>query len=915
MAVRYNEPAWRSDVISEINRLVRNAHCPIQRAGGEYSVTGGATALFPDILLFRDPGAAVILQGWELKFPDTNIDDPELLRKAQEKATRLGLDSFLVWNVAVAKLYRLRKDGARTLMSEWHGLRDIRRRADVKPAESRWKALLVEIIDDLNDRFARHSLRGRPFVAAYESTGLVALVERNRDDVARQLRRAQARSARLRHDMALWWRAVSGEFERTDTCEIVLARTVLINWLSKFLFAHLLSPKFEAAGQVTDIQRGVSPREALRVFDKISRACDFWSVFEPALGQSAMPARTWAELLEFNRLLADLRLGAISQEQLRALLECTVSAARRELRGQFTTPPALAQLLVRLAFDDVNGIFGDPCCGTGTIPRAALDLKREFSLSDAKACRSVWASDWCAEPLQLAAIAMAPPHHMGHVLQVFQKDAFELAPKQTVQLTHPNDGRLVERKLPRFHAIATNLPFVAQNGRRLYSQQIAAINDWLADCLDQEGALPGRSDVAAYFPFCLWRLLRSHARLVIVLTNAWLGTCWGEVFRQTLLRFFKLEAVVASACGRWFRNTDIITNLLVLQKRASVGVPAPEERTSFVLTRRPIGEWATATASAELAAAIRTGQSVAELAEIRLVDAASLDRAARLGLAGSAQFVDWQWALDLPLVRVASLFTVLRGARRGWDALFYPEGEHGIEHQYLTPVLKSIRHVRGYVADPDAFAFTCSESRESLRRLGHTGALAWIARFESAANRNGQPLPEVLARPGLRWYELRPDETADIVVAIDFGDRLFIPRLRARSFINQRVAGLRTTTSRSDLELCHALLNSAVSLFWLEGMGFGRGLGALDLNKDKLEQHMMMLNPAHVDARGRRVIRRAWRPLVRRDALPLPDELARPDRCAFDRAMLNCFGMRSTQDRVYDALTQLHLIRQGASER
>ena len=101
--LKYNERSWAIDVISFINSICSNEH-NIKRAGGEFSIRGGQT-LFPDVILFGDKGNGNILQGWELKMPDTPINDQDLIENAIEKAQRLGLTSFLVWNAVEVKLY------------------------------------------------------------------------------------------------------------------------------------------------------------------------------------------------------------------------------------------------------------------------------------------------------------------------------------------------------------------------------------------------------------------------------------------------------------------------------------------------------------------------------------------------------------------------------------------------------------------------------------------------------------------------------------------------------------------------------------------------------------------------------------------------------------------------------------------
>lgn len=63
---------------------------------------------------------------------------------------------------------------------------------------------------------------------------------------------------------------------------------------------------------------------------------------------------------------------------------------------------------------------------------------------------------------------------------------------------------------------------------------------------------------------------------------------------------------------------------------------------------------------------------------------------------------------------------------------------------------------------------------------------------------------------------------ADLVASINYGDRLFIAKLKERSFVNQRLARFTKKTEIVDVDLCHALLNSALGMFFIEALGFGR---------------------------------------------------------------------------------------------
>src|SRR5690606_31238197 len=168
---------------------------------------------------------------------------------------------------------------------------------------------------------------------------------------------------------------------------------------------------------------------ALEIFRTLSENCNFWTIFSDSLGLSIIPNQPWSQLKQFNSLLSDLRVGSIDQIQLSDVLEATVEVAIRKLRGQYPTPIELARLLVHLCMRDiVNDRILDPCCGSGTIVRAALEQKLKAEVSAEDISNTIYASDQDPQAIQIATFAMAKPGMMHMPMRIFQQDAFTLDP-------------------------------------------------------------------------------------------------------------------------------------------------------------------------------------------------------------------------------------------------------------------------------------------------------------------------------------------------------------------------------------------------------------------------------------------------------------------------------------------------------
>ena len=202
----YNERSWAINLIGHLKQLAARDNRSIRDAGGEQTVKAEGGSLFPDVLLFGDRATARILQGWELKMPDTDIDDADFRENAETKARALGLDSFLLWNVSHAQLYTRDQDADEFKRAQrWDDLADIKSRASVAGKRDRWEALAEKIFGYLNDLFDRGSLEGRQFIEAYRSGGVTALIMENAGLVAQALTNAARRDSRLRTEMTLWW--------------------------------------------------------------------------------------------------------------------------------------------------------------------------------------------------------------------------------------------------------------------------------------------------------------------------------------------------------------------------------------------------------------------------------------------------------------------------------------------------------------------------------------------------------------------------------------------------------------------------------------------------------------------------------------------------------------------------------------
>ncbi len=899
--LKYNERSWAIDLISSINQQAPDLRGPVCRAGGEHTLSGGGERLFPDVLLFGANSS--VAMGWELKMPDTPITDEDLIRNAEKKTELLQTDSFLLWNVNTAVLY-LRESSGFSPAQIWNLEGEPATRETTEENRTRWEKLLANILGDIN-RYLSSSRIAPPSLSLSIAEGLFPkLIAQHADALAKTLETQARENGTFRAEANLYWTEIKAEHPRQDRWAL-LAKTTLVAWCNRILFAHLLKkPLSGILPHLDRIQDAIAPAEAVAIFEDISSQFNFWNVFQPQLGDELIDKGTWHALLQIHAMFSEVDFVELEQNHLQELLECTLDYSRRKTSGQFATPRPLARLIASLALNNLGMTAHDPCCGTGSIARAVYDLKVESGIPPKEAIGQVFASDKVAYPLQMATIALAELGHIGEIARVFKLGCEELIAGSDIDFKDPNTGVSVQIRYNGADCFISNFPFVRQEDIDILNPSLREkVNGIISKYLGNDQTLSGKSDLYAYLPFLLWDKLSENGRLAFISSNAWMAVGWGKCFRTLLSQFYRIETVLISGAERWFNNVDVVTSLTVLSKRNHPALPEADETTRFATLNRNLSTLS----DAELqdAADRILLHRPSDLVSIRSYPS---QKAMDFTLSWNALFSDVSWlaAIKELLVPASDLFNISRGERRGWDKLFFPPEGNPIEECYLKPVLKNLRATKTYCATPDSQAFCCGESLDGLEALGHSGAMQWIRTFEHGVNTKNKPLPEALARAGCQWYEMKPDSLADLVAQINYGDRLFFAKLDEPSFVNQRLIPLRKKRSGLDTELIHALLNSIIGLFFLEALGFGRGLGALDLSSTRLREGLKVLNPNLLSTKQAEQIKVAFRPIATRSVLPLREELARRDRHKFDQAVLDAYGVRLHHEEIKGSLQWLH---------
>jgi len=212
------------------------------------------------------------LQGWELKFPDTPITDEELINNARKKAISLGIDSFLVWNVSSAALYRRdEKDPIKI----WDDLNYLIDRTQVESANGEWSTMLHKILDDLVEYFNSGTISPTAIIDSMSGKGIADLILQNTPAVASKLEEIAACDSDFADKVTLWWLGVRQEYRGFGEPYSALARILLVSWTNKLIFGHILKSFHGGAGEIDNITGSISVSEAIEKIETIPRNCAY----------------------------------------------------------------------------------------------------------------------------------------------------------------------------------------------------------------------------------------------------------------------------------------------------------------------------------------------------------------------------------------------------------------------------------------------------------------------------------------------------------------------------------------------------------------------------------------------------------------------------------------------------------------
>lgn len=956
--MKHNERSWAIELIAWIKEWASKGETIFQDASGELSlkVTDGKTR-FPDVLLFSDKTLGTIFNGWELKLPDTSAENKEMLENALEKAVYLGSTSFVTWNGRNAMIWKVcqteEKKFSHRLLKAYEPIKEIKDGSresftnDYNSIEPKLKELAKQILFDL----AKFRENGEIQDAISISEELIKGIQ----DAGRLLtpQLVESIKAKINNDTEFdnsfrKWKIAEnttiGQLEKNSIINDpvnefqLLAQFTFYKLVGKLLFYSQLASKLPQKLQKISITENQSPREQIESFFEQAKKIDYQAVFNPDFTDGI----EWTEhseriLTMLVQTLLKFDFDIIPPDTAGHILEQLVPANERRLFGQYFTPFNLSLLVCYASIKSNNNFFFDPTSGTGSFLNAAYHIFQYRNLNNhSEILNRVWGNDISHFPAMLSVINLYRQNVtvVENFPRVIRKNIFDIKPSDKVEF--PDNSNFENKQLiqiPHFDAVATNFPFIQQEdiAKEILNRKLDELYNSDEVVLRENGMLQisERSDFFAYCIYYLHQFIKTNGKMAFITSNAWLGKEYGTQLKRFLLENYHIKYIVRSVAEHWFVDSKVTTLFTVIEKRTNNSSP-----THFISINRKLDDWFEGKKTYEILSKIDLFYEDINFLNEKLKENLSWKKHANYdrvfehkdGIMTlvqiekeqliSANENDENW---LPFFYTDTFFAeidkhktalcpsickVFRGERTGWNPMFVLKNQDTttIEAEYLTPYLTSSSELKSIAFD-NQFThklFTCTKSVEELK---DTGALAHISKFEKEENNVKKPLTESLGNHRPYWYSLTP-KRGHIVTSINPYKKLFFSHSLTPFTMDQRLIALEVQNGY-EVRLISALLNSCISLLSLEFMGTARYEGALDLNKNFLD-NFKILDPARLSSAQKASILDKFSAIEVREVKEIEDELNLADRKAFDEAIFEAYGLqKNLVKKVYDTLIKI----------
>jgi type I restriction enzyme M protein len=605
-----NERELVSKLTEWFNEIINRNKFPFKEATNESPAKYDTKTFFGDIVLWKDREAAQAHTYLEIKPPFAAKENLETLRK---KAIGYQIKYCFTWDFQNLNAYKLESNQLSLLSSEPAQAMDNINdwlRGDIQVLIKKYLSGICDEIIHLNETGKLRKFKPDKvyFVNFIRDTveKLVPQFERHYTEIAKdKYKRNRIRAYATTQGIAL-----------SDISEYykLIARQSVYSLITKIIFYLTIRRYFN---DLPDLYSNDDPEleRTLKIAFAKAQEKDWQAVFEDSeIEEFGIPASCHDELRSFFTEMKVYHFGELPEDVIGELFEEIIDPEKRHLLGQYFTNEDLIDLILGFVVNDVNAVYADTTCGSGTFLIRIYDRLKYLSkqIKHAELLDRIWGFDIAKFPAELTTINLFkqdvsnfenfPRVRRTNIFDVNKGDSYKFPPASANKTFSK-----VEIKLPEFSSIVGNFPFIRQEdiekeekGFKLYLTKVLAHSYFLSypkffeiksintgqiehlkaltpdklikeiDNFVDKGnlklKLSGQADIYTYIFIHTATLLAEKGSFAVITSNSWLDSSYGSALKEFFLDNFKVKTIIASWAEPWFDDAAVNTVITVLEK-------------------------------------------------------------------------------------------------------------------------------------------------------------------------------------------------------------------------------------------------------------------------------------------------------------------------------------------------------------
>jgi len=637
---------------------------------------------------------------------------------------------------------------------------------------------------------------------------------------------------------------------------------ILIN---KILFYKILETKYKDLPKLQKIDLLISKDSIIR-FRKQLEHCfkqalkiDYQGIFQPSIyDEMPFPQSVVERLNEFLNEASSYDISKIEADVIGRIYEGLIPKDERRMLGQYYTPPAICDLIVKTCVRDSNDLVLDPGCGSaGFLIKAyyrLLELKGK-KIPDEEThqeiLKQLWGIDISQFPAHLSVInlAMRNLRAKSDIINIIPNDFFKVLPQQktfkSIETETLSETKGIYELLPQFDSIVCNPPYTRQDdiGNEKYREYIRKV----ALSFDGELKISSEAGIYAYFFTHSAHFLKQKGMFGYIVSNSWMDVKFGITIQKFFLDNFKVISIIEFD-KRAFAEAAINTVIIIAQKLKGKSYKKERDKNYVKFVRVK-----SALRSEDIIKRIEEAKESYENEEIRVM----IKQQTEL-------YTDTKWLkylrappiyfkiLENPkITMLGEIAKINVGIITYANDFFILSDEQlkkwGIEKEYLRPILTSPRDLQFLdVKEEEAknYLFYVNKPKNKLKGTQALEYIKWgentpveITRGEERGTvvKGFKNIPSLRGRNKEMWYSVGERKFSPILVPRLIWERTFVGWNCAKSYSNDRFYEI-TPNNKADLIVLLGILNSTLTAMITEVTGRTTlGEGGLELMKYELD--------------------------------------------------------------------------------